>query len=617
MRLMELLESIPMGAQALATPTKRDYTIGFEFEIAVDDDAIADITDDEDDYDDSIDDQWERFSNWWYGGGSTFDFESWFDIFIGNHSSTRQLALDLSIEPRWGAPEEDDAEKIAEILNREEMARVNRLQAKHGKEKISKLVAQAKQVLQLIRQNQNDIAKAIDSDPQLIKDFISTHNQRMDTVSIDGDSALTEYDVRGALRWARTTQPTLVDAQKVAEEFEDWQYIYANPEQTQLIETEDIGSAEEFIKYFDVDSIADLQNETSDLWADDEQELASQAFGNWMHTDAANPRGKIAYVNRQIQQLFDTFGWIVTADSTPGVDAEVITPVLKIAQGMSALDTMFSYIRDNTQISTNKNTGLHINIGTWNSAEINQVDWLKFLIIYYPNLALELFGREMNTYAPDKTSAIVKKLEQHNLDPFYSEIDKVNSIAIKISQKMSAVNLSKLPTRGHIEIRAPGNAGYENKSDQVKTQILRAIRALEIASNPNAYRKEYAKKLYQTLAKFGTKTSNASDIERFFAHTPKQASQDYPVRYNPANPLMAVIAKISSSRDELAFDDSLYTFSVHHQLIRDISASQRSPQHSLDYIKNAVDLLTPQMQNQVKNSKFFKLLVKSLINQSN
>jgi len=91
MRFKEIHEGIRMGGRELSQPTKKNYTIGFEFEVTVDSGFDANDDDDDDDeydedYNNGYDEAYENFSERWYGGESTFDFNEWFTQFIKDYN---------------------------------------------------------------------------------------------------------------------------------------------------------------------------------------------------------------------------------------------------------------------------------------------------------------------------------------------------------------------------------------------------------------------------------------------------------------------------------------------------------------------------------------------------
>jgi hypothetical protein len=85
---------------------------------------------------------------------------------------------------------------------------------------------------------------------------------------------------------------------------------------------------------------------------------------------------------------------------------------------------------------------------------------------------------------------------------YRKSVSDVNEIVFNRLDKFSAINFKKLfdfPNNRHIEIRSPGGQDYHKKGDEIEATIRKAVRALEIASDPNAYRQEYLKMLYKLV----------------------------------------------------------------------------------------------------------------------
>jgi hypothetical protein len=70
---------------------------------------------------------------------------------------------------------------------------------------------------------------------------------------------------------------------------------------------------------------------------------------------------------------------------------------------------------------------------------------------------------------------------------------------LKPEGKSYSVNFSKLPS-GYVEFRAIGNANYEHKAADIASAVQRMIVITYIATDPNAYRQEFLKKLYKIVA---------------------------------------------------------------------------------------------------------------------
>jgi hypothetical protein len=70
---------------------------------------------------------------------------------------------------------------------------------------------------------------------------------------------------------------------------------------------------------------------------------------------------------------------------------------------------------------------------------------------------------------------------------------------LKPEGKSFSVNFMKLPS-GYVEFRAIGNADYEYKATDISDAVQRMIVITHIATDPDAYRQEFLKKLYKIVA---------------------------------------------------------------------------------------------------------------------
>lgn len=566
MILREVIEGIRMGARDLAAEPKKDYTIGFEFEVALKGRHSTDGDyDDPDDIDDMYDDMYDEFSAQWFSGASTFDFEDWFNGFIRHDNGMRTVKNHLS--PRYGVVK--SAEKYRKYLQKQEAKRVHREIKRIGEEKIKKI-----KKFREIFKSEEDIEGNFDAAKQMIR-FVynDIRNYTKYETDEDWENAFQSLSDEKLIKNAKTAFDTLkytigeISQREVEYDFnqydiDDEVFIYANEEKTDIVNTaEDIVDIADVIQYYDTD-LEELRDITQDEWSAYESEEMSQAFIDWTNSQTrASNSSRIRYVKKLVNDL-GYFKWNVVEDNTPGVDAEIVTSVMNVDQGIDAMKKVFRMIAQDEYLYTDSSTGLHVNIGSWTGSDYNKVDWLKFLIVYRAERALVEFERQVNTYATDKLPTILKDLEANSLQLFYNNIEIVNSTVLGLSPKMSAVNLSKLPTRGHIEIRAPGGTEYHLKGEVVENQVRRAIRALEIASDPDAYKTEYVKKLYTLLSKQKDKRVGISPIDQFFIKIGN-------VTYDKNNPIQSLSDVLTRGFDPNNAD-KMYNMSIHKELVNDL-----------------------------------------------
>lgn len=188
--------------------------------------------------------------------------------------------------------------------------------------------------------------------------------------------------------------------------------------------------------------------------------------------------------------------WYVEPDSSiVPIGAEVVTSVYDdFDEAMDVLEEVLDFIDDDNKLGTNSTTGLHINIGTFDRQQ--NIDWAKFLIFLGDNYILNMFDRMDNTYAKSYIDRIKDINTYNDYKQFDDLIVKMNRIIMSNSSKYQQVNFEKLIVGlGYIELRQLGGKGYETRFNEIKNYVGRILRAIAIASDVNAYRKEYIKKL--------------------------------------------------------------------------------------------------------------------------
>lgn len=589
MRYWEIREGIPMGQGALSKAPTRDYTIGFEFELSVEDDYSTDNQKNNNyDYDGGFEDAWEAFSNYWYSGGSDFDFEDWFNNYIRYDKKIKQFVTENDIEPKYGYV--DDAETVVRYLNKDNKRRAEKKLTEYSKLAtfdLEEYLDDYSNDPEKFLNDKNRVKNIIVFVYEIVRGYSLSPGeewpdvfQKMNDKTLEKNlkRAFDQLKKHGIGQFYETVEAEDIDAEL---------YIWANAEKTEMINIpEDLYDLEDILTYFDTD-LKELRDITSDSWAEEESDRMSDAFNDWYAKNSNS--GKIGYVQNILRSDRNFVDWLAVSEAQLEVDVEVITSVMPLTAGMQKFRKMLKIIRDDPSLSTNTHTGLHINIGTFDDWE--SIDWFKFLIVYHPQLALEQFGRTFNTYARDSMSEIIKKLELGKaVDP--NQLKSINKIVIKTSQKMSSVNLSKLKTKKHIEIRAPGGADYEMKEDVAVNQIQRAIRALEIARDPNMYRNEYLKKLVKIFGK----SEGESQSEKLF--------HNFGIRYLQKAPLVTVQDLLGSNIDFAKFD-SQYTLGVHRELVNHLKKYEYP-----NNIKGVLDQYVEKIPN-LKNYKFFRLLSQS------
>lgn len=629
MRYKEFIEGIRMGAKDLAMPAAKQYTIGFEFEVAVDSDFVDDNSYEFDD--DDATDVYDEFVDQWYADNS-FDFDDWFkENYLSGYGYQKndllKLISDNYIEPRYGLV---TAEVQAEFENRKERQRLERVKLGLGDpemfDKVIAILDKFEKDPAVFVQNTKEVVDFVHLFYILYKEDFSMSKESIkgkaeEIVQQRGYEVLQQNlgfyheKMKGKFSYNETFSDELEDSVEM---------MYTDADQSDVVELDDIDDVEDFVKYFNVD-VGDLRDYTQDQWSDAESELMNQEFNDWYQTRGNRGSGsKIGYVTAVVNDEFNTRAsnvgsskseWAVIEDGTQGVDAEITTPAFTIDKGIAVMKKMLSIIENSGYMQTKSATGLHINIGTFTEEEANGIDWLKFLMIMNAERVLQQFDRVHNSYAPDKLPEIISSLQDNNLKNYMNEVQTINNIVRKLSEKYSAVNLSKLVKYGIIELRAPGNRNYETQAAYLEQTVKRIVRALELSSDPDKYKNEYLSMLAKRFGKAQSPV-NRSALDNYFANA-------YGFRVGDSNPVSAIIRAIeyagpggriihTGDSDEIKPDKG-YTLNVHKELmnlLRDYTNNTYTP---LKIVQMILDALNKYDKNNVmRNSKIINLVIKEI-----
>jgi hypothetical protein len=223
--------------------------------------------------------------------------------------------------------------------------------------------------------------------------------------------------------------------------------------------------------------------------------------------------------------------WVLTDESDLShaesegdvIGCELISPKQQATEGYQNLMKVLQILQNGVlglEIKTTYNTGLHINVGV----EGKEIDALKMLILLGDDHIIQKFGRVANEHAGPAYQELVARLKAagkgrklfinnsralvqatqaalRDIQIDQSDLTRLTQLMneMKPEGKSFSVNFSKLPS-GYVEFRAIGNADYEQKSADIAAAVQRMIVITYIATDPNAYRQEFLKKLYKIVA---------------------------------------------------------------------------------------------------------------------
>ena len=192
---------------------------------------------------------------------------------------------------------------------------------------------------------------------------------------------------------------------------------------------------------------------------------------------------------------------------------------MPLNNGIVALDTVWNWTKS-IGAFTNNTTGFHMNVSIPYST-FEDMDYLKLILFLGDQHILKTFGRESNDYAVSMMAVLTtqaKSLKNRDKN-FVKTLTTLRSGIDKLAKKPFTTTLTSALDRyvtvnikdEYIEFRAAGG-DYLEKKDEVLVTLARYIKAMSIASDPEAEKQEYAKKLYKFMSAFMNGQKDKLDI---------------------------------------------------------------------------------------------------------
>ncbi len=181
------------------------------------------------------------------------------------------------------------------------------------------------------------------------------------------------------------------------------------------------------------------------------------------------------------------------------VGLEFISPPLDLNTALMHLKKFHRWAGD-LGIYTNDSCGLHINVSL-QDFDISNLDYIKLAVLVGDDHILKTFGRSWNTYAKPTLSYIDDKSD---LSVLLKQLKTAKNImATELAKSFFYPNTDKYvsihPKGGYIEFRAPGGDWMSMGLEPVVNTLYRYVVCLDAACDPNKYKNEYLKKLYQLV----------------------------------------------------------------------------------------------------------------------
>jgi gamma-glutamylcyclotransferase (GGCT)/AIG2-like uncharacterized protein YtfP len=198
-------------------------------------------------------------------------------------------------------------------------------------------------------------------------------------------------------------------------------------------------------------------------------------------------------------------------DEPEDATAEIVTPPLRAEAAMAVLKRFYT-MSQQLGLYTNDSTGLHINVSV-----PQELDVLKLAVFLGDQYVLQKYGRENSSYAKSVMQGLATysghspEIAQQFITA-QSTKDRVDELK-KLANRFSSEHSASVSDNGeYISFRHVGG-DYLARLDDTANMLGRFVRAMLIAADPDAYRKEYLKKLSQLLGPAIEKLPQADSTE--------------------------------------------------------------------------------------------------------
>jgi hypothetical protein len=239
------------------------------------------------------------------------------------------------------------------------------------------------------------------------------------------------------------------------------------------------------------------------------------------------------------------------ADDSDNMPVEIVSPPMPLEECLRQMENFFEWAESNGAYS-NSSTGFHMGVSLPITG--GQVDYVKLALFLGDEYVLKEFGRSGNHFC----EAAIKKIRgrvKNNKEAIGGAMELMKHNLLELAQKALEINnhgfgkyTSINPQGGndstkphlergakYIEFRSAGGSNYFEDIDKLKNTLMRYAKAMTVAANPAAERKEYYKKLYKLIsppegdpalnlfAQFAAGEISSSDLKRSWAEKQLEA----------------------------------------------------------------------------------------------
>ena len=235
----------------------------------------------------------------------------------------------------------------------------------------------------------------------------------------------------------------------------------------------------------------------------------SELADSWTETSGYKSTASTGYHSAKRQPdlwIFEPDSSIKSDDSDDG-GVELVSPPMPFDQGIAALAKFFQWA-PSVNAYANQSCGFHIGVSLTPEMQ-KTIDPVKLLLFLGDEQVLAEFGRSFNTYTKSSMKSLRQRIQQWISQNYSTPQDGLAFIKSTLADPAQSV-LPQMVRRGdhyvsvnikddYIEFRSAGGDYFE-KQQEIFNTVMRYVRAMAIASDPQAEKQEYLKKLYKLLA---------------------------------------------------------------------------------------------------------------------
>lgn len=225
------------------------------------------------------------------------------------------------------------------------------------------------------------------------------------------------------------------------------------------------------------------------------------------------------------------------SDDSDNMPVEIVSPPMPLGECLAKIKQFFEWAEDNGAYS-NSSTGFHMGVSLPHTG--GSVDYLKLALFLGDEYVLREFGRSANRF----TEAAMKRIRQrvkgsdvegamelmkHNLIELAQKQLEINNhgfgkyTSINPQGGVDSTRVDQERPAKYIEFRSAGGTNYFEDIEKLQNTLMRYARAMSIAANPAAERREYYTKLYKLLTPAREATGG---VELFTEYAAGKISKD-------------------------------------------------------------------------------------------